>query len=149
MCKKAVNNSNKLVLKTLMFLYVFQPDRFFFVPFVLIYLETLKKSSAHIWRFSNFSEIKLRNIPSNKWNCDLYYRDNVNGWTVSSWQIKVTWYVWPCACHDGIREAVWCGWRYNSIIPLILNLGIRWRWVVSWTPQLLHNGENKSRWTYD
>lgn len=80
-----------------------------FVHFDLIYFQASKKTSSHIWSFSNVSELKLRNRPANKQNWDLYYRDNVkavmNEWIVSSLQIKVTQYIWPCACQDGIPAA--------------------------------------------
>jgi hypothetical protein len=98
------------------------------------------------------SQFKLHSMPANKQNWDLYYRDNVkaviNDWIVSSLQINVTWHIWPCACQDDVWAAVWRGWRYNSLIPHILNLSIRWRWVVSRTPQLLHHGENELCWTH-
>jgi hypothetical protein len=40
----------------------------------------------------------------------------------------------PCSGHEGI-------WGRGGILPLILNLGTRWRWVFKFMPQLLYPSE--------
>jgi hypothetical protein len=42
-------------------------------------------------------------------------------------------------CHEGILGS-------GGIAPCILDLGIRWKWVVSFMPQLLYPPQGKSLW---
>ena len=47
----------------------------------------------------------------------------------------------PC-CHENMVKCT--PWRYDrmeGIVPLILLLGARWKWVFSITPRLLYHGE--------
>jgi hypothetical protein len=47
---------------------------------------------------------------------------------------------------EHVRETYW---ESGGIVPCVLNLGTRWRWVVSFTPRTLyHRGENPdNHWT--
>jgi hypothetical protein len=69
-------------------------------------------------------------------NCDAYYE-----------KLQSKGKRYSCTCtfltkHHAMEEY----WGKGGIAPHILDLGTRWRWMVSFTPQLLYPPQEKTTW---
>jgi hypothetical protein len=78
-------------------------------------------------------------------NIEMNLRGNVlSSWTTTSfWKVDSS--AWSCPCTLTEYHAIKAYWESGGIAPRIIDLGTRWRRVVSFTPRPLYP-QGKSPW---